>query len=47
MDATPYMYVSYWNVVFASVWVAAIIGIFVALKRKREHLKLLDDAAGV
>ncbi len=47
MDATPYMFVSYWNIVFASMWVAAIIGIFAALRRKKEHLRLLDDAAGV
>ncbi len=39
MDATPYMYVSFSNIVFSSVWVAAIMGIFTLLKRKKEHLK--------
>lgn len=47
MDATPYMYVSYWNVVYAALWIAAIVGIFAALKRKKEHLRLLDEAGGV
>ena len=39
MDATPYMYVSFSNIVFSSVWVAAIMGIFALLKRKKERLK--------
>ena len=47
MDATPYMYVSYWNIVFTSLWIAAIIGIFTALKRKKEQLKLFDETTGV
>lgn len=40
MDATPYMYVSYWNIIFSTMWIAAIVGIFAALKRKKERLKL-------
>ena len=39
MDAIPYMYVSFSNIVFSSVWIAAIIGIFAVLKRKKERLK--------
>ena len=40
VDATPYMYVSYWNVIFSVMWIMGIIGIFAALKRKRERLNL-------
>lgn len=39
LDATPYMYVSFSNILFSSVWVAAIIGIFALIKRKKERLK--------
>ena len=44
MDATPYMYVSISNVVFSTIWIAAIIGIFAALKRKKEQFKEIDDS---
>ncbi len=44
MDATPYMYVSVGNILFSVVWIAAIIGIFAALKRKREQLKETDES---
>ena len=47
VDATPYMYVSYTNIVFASLWVAIIIGIFTALKKKKDQIKSLDDSIGV
>ena len=43
MDATPYMYVSVSNILFSTIWIAAIIGIFAALKRKKEQLKEADD----
>ena len=43
MSATPYMYVSVANILFATIWIAAIIGIFSALKRKKEQLKEADD----
>ncbi len=46
MDATPYMYVSIANVFSSVVWIAVIIGIFTALKRKRTQLKE-SDAIGV
>ncbi len=46
MDATPYMYVSLANVFSSIIWIAVIIGIFAALKRKRTQLKE-SDAIGV
>jgi hypothetical protein len=39
MDATPYMYASFSNIVFSSIWIAAILGIFAILKRKKDQLK--------
>jgi len=42
MDATPYMYVSIANVFSSIIWIAVIIGIFAALKRKRTQLKESD-----
>ncbi len=39
LDATPYMYVSFTNILLSSVWIAAIIGIFAVIKRKKERLK--------
>ncbi len=42
MDATPYMYVSIANVFSSIIWIAVIIGIFTALKRKRTQLKESD-----
>ena len=44
MDATPYMYVSIGNILFSIVWIAAIIGIFAALKKKREQFKETDES---
>ena len=44
MDATPYMYVSVANIVFATIWIAAILAIFTALKRKKEQLKKADES---
>ena len=43
MDATPYMYVSPENMMFGTVWIAAIIGIFAALKRKKDQLNKADE----
>ena len=43
MDATPYMYVSIANLMFTVVWIAALLGIFAALKRKKDQLKETDD----
>ena len=47
MDATPYMYVSVSNIVFSTIWIAVIIGIFAVLKRKKDQLATLDEASGV
>ena len=46
MDATPYMYVSPANMVFSVIWIAAIIGIFNALKRKKDNLKKIGVTNG-
>ena len=43
MDATPYMYVSPANMMMSVIWVAAIIGIFAVLKRKKEQLQKVDE----
>ena len=47
MDATPYMYVSVSNIVFSTLWIAVIIGIFAALKRKKDQLTTLDETPGI
>jgi len=47
MDATPYMYVSVSNIIFSTMWIAVIIGIFAALKRKKDQLTMADEASGV
>ena len=47
MDATPYMYVSISNIIFSAVWIAAIIGIFAVLKKKKEQLQSLDENDGI
>ena len=43
MDATPYMYVSPANMMFSVIWIAAVIGIFAILKRKKETLQKEDE----
>ena len=43
MDATPYMYVSPANMMLSAIWVAALIGIFIVLKRKKEQLQREDE----
>ena len=47
MDATPYMYVSVSNILFSTIWIAAILGIFTALKRKKDQLTAFDQVTGV
>jgi hypothetical protein len=47
MDVTPYMYVSPANMMFSAIWIAAIIGIFAMLKRKKEQLKKIDTIDNV
>ena len=39
LDATPYMYVSFSNIVLSSLWIATILGIFAMLKRKKQRLQ--------
>jgi hypothetical protein len=47
MDATPYMYVSVSNIIFSTMWIAVIIGIFAMLKRKKDQLTMADEASGI
>jgi len=47
VDVTPYMYVSFSNIIFSSIWIAAILGIFAVLKRKKEQLQTSDIADGI
>jgi len=47
MDATPYMYVSAPNILFTSIWMATIIGIFAVLNKKKVQLKESDVIDGV
>jgi hypothetical protein len=47
MDATPYMYVSFINIVLSAVWIAGILGIFALVKRKREQLQTSDTTDGI
>ncbi|MGI0056759.1 MAG: cellulose synthase family protein [Nitrosarchaeum sp.] len=47
MDATPYMFVSVSNIIFSTMWIAAILGIFTVLKRKKDQLTAFDEATGV
>ncbi|MEX1996200.1 MAG: glycosyl transferase, partial [Nitrosopumilaceae archaeon] len=47
LDATPYTYVSFTNVLFSSIWIGVILGIFAILKRKKERLKSFEMAEDV
>ena len=47
MDIVPYMYASVSNILFTCVWIAAIIGIFTILKRKKRQLESFDKSEGV
>ncbi|HLC10107.1 MAG TPA: glycosyl transferase, partial [Nitrosopumilaceae archaeon] len=47
LDATPYTYVSFGNVLFSAIWVGVIMGIFAILKRKKERLKSFEMADDV
>ncbi len=40
IDVIPYMYVSISNVILSCVWIAAILGIFAILKKKKESMQL-------
>ena len=41
-DAVPYMYVSFSNIIFTSIWIAAILAIFAVLNKKKQELKEYD-----
>jgi hypothetical protein len=47
MDMVPYMYASVSNILFASIWIAVIIGVFAILKRKKQSLEAFDKSEGV
>lgn len=47
MDATPYMFVSISNIIFSTMWIAAILGIFTILKRKKDQLNKFDEVPSV
>lgn len=47
MDATPYMYASFSNIIFSSIWIAAILGIFAMLKKKKESISAYDKSEDV
>jgi len=47
MDIVPYMYASISNILFASIWIAVIIGIFAILKKKKQSLEAFDKSEGV
>ncbi|KAG2473992.1 MAG: Glycosyl transferase family protein [Nitrosopumilales archaeon] len=46
-DATPYMYVNPSNIIFTTIWIAVILGIFALLKRKKDQLKAYDASEDV
>ena len=41
-DAIPYMYVSFSNIIFSSIWIAALLAIFAILNKKKQKLKEYD-----
>ena len=47
VDAIPYMYVSFSNIIFSSIWIAAILGIFAVLNKKKQQLKEYDVSQDV
>lgn len=47
MDATPYMYVSFINIVLSAVWIAAILAIFAVLNKKKQQLQTSDVTDGI
>jgi len=47
MDMVPYMYASVSNILFASIWIAVIIGVFAIMKRIKQRLEAFDKSEGV
>jgi len=46
-DAIPYMYVSFSNIIFSSIWIAAILGIFAILNKKKQKMQEYDVSQDV
>ena len=44
VEATPYMYVNLSNMIFATIWVAAILAIFAVLKKRRDKLTAFEQS---
>ena len=38
-DAIPYMYASFSNIIFSSIWIASILAIFAILNKKKQKIK--------
>ncbi|HEX2230761.1 MAG TPA: hypothetical protein VHG34_01080 [Nitrososphaeraceae archaeon] len=43
IEATPYLYVSFTNIVLSAIWIAIILFIFALMKRGREKLKEYEN----
>ena len=41
-DAIPYMYVSFSNIIFSSIWIAALLAIFAVLNKKKQQMNEYD-----
>ena len=46
-DAIPYMYVSFSNIIFSSIWIAALLVIFAVLNKKKQQMKEYDFSKDV
>ena len=46
-DAIPYMYVSFSNIIFSSIWIAALLTIFAVLNKKKQQMKEYDFSKDV
>ena len=46
-DAIPYMYVSFSNIIFSSIWIAAILGVFAVLNKKKQKMQEYDVSKDV
>ena len=44
IEATPYMYVNLSNMIFATIWVAAILAIFAVLKKRRDKITAFEQS---
>jgi hypothetical protein len=42
LEAVPYMYISFTNLIAAGLWVAAVISIFAAMRRARARLQVKE-----